>query len=109
MRIKSVNIVDEASNLQHIFRFFETESSEVLLRRYGRWSEETRVFLSLLAKARARSETPVMRRRVEQAWRLRWGAMLACTAARAFAASLLDMRLGGGVDRGCSHHSGSGE
>ena len=64
----------------------------------GRWSEETRVFLSLLAKARARSETPVVRRRVEQAWRLRWGAMLACTAARAFAASLLDMRFGGGVD-----------
>ena len=64
----------------------------------SRWSEVTRVFLSLLAKARARSETPVMRRRVEQAWRLRWGAMLACTAARAFAASLLDMRLGEGVD-----------
>ena len=64
----------------------------------GRWSEETRMFLSLLAKARARSETPVMRCRVEQAWRLRWGAMLACTAARTLAASLLDMRLGGGVD-----------
>ena len=42
-------------------------------------SEETRLFLSLLAKARARSETPVMRRRVEQAWRLRWVAMLAWT------------------------------
>ena len=64
----------------------------------GRWSEETRTFLSLLAKAKARSETPVMRRRVEQAWRMRWGAMLACTAARAFAASLLNLRLGGGVD-----------
>ena len=31
VRIKSVNIVDEASNLQHIFPFFETETSEVLL------------------------------------------------------------------------------
>ena len=30
LRIKSVNIVDEASNLQHIFPFFETETSEVL-------------------------------------------------------------------------------
>ena len=64
----------------------------------GRWSEETRAFLSLLAKAKARSETPVMWRRVEQAWRTRWGAMLACTAARAFAASLLNLRLGGGAD-----------
>ena len=58
----------------------------------GRWSEETRAFLSLLAKATARSETPVMRRRVEQAWRMRWGAILACTAARAFTASLLNRR-----------------
>ena len=64
----------------------------------GRWSAETRTFWSLLAKAKARSETPVMRRRVEQAWRMRWDAMLACTAARAFAASLLNLRLGGGVD-----------
>ena len=62
----------------------------------GGWSEETRLFLSLLAKAKSRSETPVMRRRVEQAWRLRWGAMLACTAARAFAAFLLTLRLGRG-------------
>ena len=31
VRIKSVNIADEASNLQHIFAFFETETSEVLL------------------------------------------------------------------------------
>ena len=54
----------------------------------GRWSEETRAFLSLLAKGKARSETLVMRRRVEQAWRMRW----ACTAARAFAASLLNLR-----------------
>ena len=28
VRIKSVNIVDEASNLQHIFPFFETQTSE---------------------------------------------------------------------------------
>ena len=41
----------------------------------GRWSEETRVFLSQLASARARSELPLTRRRAEQAWLLRWGAM----------------------------------
>ena len=55
----------------------------------GRWSEETRAFLSLLAKTTARSEIPVMRS---------WGSMLACTAARAFAASLLNLRSGGGAD-----------
>ena len=38
VRIKSVNIVDEASNLQHIFPFFETETSEVLLRQYRHWT-----------------------------------------------------------------------
>ena len=38
----------------------------------GRWSTETRTFLSLLAHGRARSERPLMRKRVEQAWRLRW-------------------------------------
>ena len=34
----------------------------------GGWSEETRVFLSQLASARARSELPLTRRRAEQAW-----------------------------------------
>ena len=37
-RIKGVNIVDEASNLQHIYPFFETETSEVLLRQYRQWT-----------------------------------------------------------------------
>ena len=57
----------------------------------GRWSDETRTFLSRLAKARARTEMPLMRRRAEQAWRLRWGAMLACAAVKAVASSLLDL------------------
>ena len=38
----------------------------------GRWSDETRSFLSQLARAKARGETPLMRKRAEQAWRLRW-------------------------------------
>ena len=37
----------------------------------GRWSEEAKIFVRLLARARARSEPRLMRRRVEQAWRLR--------------------------------------
>ena len=32
VRIKSVNIVDEASNLQHIYPFFKTETPKVLLK-----------------------------------------------------------------------------
>ena len=55
-------------------------------------------FLGLLAKARARSETHLKWRRVEQAWRIRWSCMLACAAARAFAASLLEQRMSIGCD-----------
>ena len=64
----------------------------------GRWSAETRQFIGLLARAQSRNETRLMRRRVEQAWRLRWWAMLSCAAARAFAASLLGMRSSRGSD-----------
>ena len=63
-----------------------------------RWSEETRQFLTLLAKARARCEPIILRRRAEQAWRLRWAGLLCCAAARAFAASLLGLRYGSGSD-----------
>ena len=62
----------------------------------GRWSEETRAFIRLLA--RARNETTLIRRRAEQAWRMRWWAILSCAAARAFAASLLGLRFTQGAD-----------
>ena len=39
----------------------------------GRWAPETRHFLTQLARVKVCDETPLMRRRVEQAWRLRWG------------------------------------
>ena len=42
-------------------------------------------FLTGLAKARARSEPPLMQRRVEQAWRMRWSWLLGCAAAKAVA------------------------
>ena len=41
--------------------------------------------------ARSRQETALMRSRVEQAWRMRWGAILACATARAVATSLLNL------------------
>ena len=38
VRVKSVNIVDEASNWQDIYPVFVTETSEVLLRQYRQWT-----------------------------------------------------------------------
>ena len=64
----------------------------------GRWSAEASAFVSQLAKARAREETPLMQRRVEQAWRLRWGSMLACASARVVASSLLEFSRSLGAD-----------
>ena len=49
----------------------------------GRWSHETQNFLSQLAKAKARGETELMRRRAEQSWRLlRWGSFLSSLSLR---------------------------
>ena len=67
----------------------------------GRWSTETRSFLSQLAHGRARSERLLMRKRVEQAWRLRWGSLLSCAVALAVAMSLLDLPGSRGADGIC--------
>ena len=58
----------------------------------GRWSTETMSFLSQLAKAKTRHEPRILRRRVQQAWRSRWQAILSCAVAKAFARSLLEVR-----------------
>ena len=63
----------------------------------GRWSEETRTFIGLLAKATARQVPFVLKKRVEQSCRFRRGSMLACASAKAFAASLMNLRISGGV------------
>ena len=57
----------------------------------GRWSRETQAFIAQLARAKACSETQLMGRRVEHAWRLRWSALMACAAARAVASSMLEL------------------
>ena len=46
----------------------------------GRWSPETRSFLSKLAKAKARSEPPILQRRAEQAWRTLVGDFGVCSS-----------------------------
>ena len=66
--------------------------------RARRWSGETHRFVSLLARAKARSEVWLLRRRAEQAWRLRWGSLLSCTVARAVAQSLLELLGASGAD-----------
>ena len=64
----------------------------------GLWSHETQSFLSQLAKAKARGETELMRRRAEQSWRLRWGSFLACTVAQAVASAMLELPSARGAD-----------
>ena len=70
-----------------------------------RWSEETAQFLRALAKHRAQGSPSVMRQRVQSAWLRRWGNLLVCNAAKAFALSLLDRRppLGAGGDAPSVH------
>ena len=63
-----------------------------------RFSTETNRFLTGLANARARRETPLMQRRVEHAWRMRWSWLLVCAATKAVAASLLEMQGRVGTD-----------
>jgi hypothetical protein len=57
----------------------------------GRWSSVAWEFVRLLARSKARGEPERLRRGAEQAWRRRWVGLLACAAARAFAASLLEL------------------
>ena len=64
----------------------------------GRWSEECRNFLSQLAKAKVRLDPPHLKVRARQAWHSRWSTLLACSAARAVALSLLERRGGIGAD-----------
>ena len=45
-------------------------------------------FVSQLAKAKALADPFLVRRRMEQAWQLRWTGLLACAVARSFVASL---------------------
>ena len=47
---------------------------------------------------------PLMRKRAEWSWRLRWGSILSCAAARAVAASLLELpRASNGADEEVPH------
>ena len=64
----------------------------------GRFSTETQSFLSQLARANARCGNSILRKRVDQAWLLRWASLLARTTARAVASSLLGLPSARGAD-----------
>ena len=57
----------------------------------GRWNSETAQFITALANARAQEVPLVLQGRAQAAWARRWTAILACTAARAFCVSLLEL------------------
>ena len=57
----------------------------------GRWSAETTGFLGALANAKSRGAVPLLRKRAEWSWHLRWGSIVSCAAARAVASSLLEL------------------
>ena len=63
----------------------------------GRWSPELQSFVQL-AKSKAREQPFLLQKRFEQAWRMRWGAFLACAAAKAVATCLLELRCAHGAD-----------
>ena len=58
----------------------------------GRWSDETAQILRWLAKARVDSVPSLLQGRVKVACLRRWSSLLACSAARVFAESLLVKR-----------------
>ena len=60
----------------------------------GRWNSETAQFLTALARARAQEVPLVLHGWAEAAW-VRWSAILACTAARAFSRQSSSWRLWG--------------
>ena len=64
----------------------------------GRFSEETASFLRGLAAAKVRDVPEFLQGRARAALLRRFGSMLACAAARAFALSLLDRDCSAGVD-----------
>ena len=64
----------------------------------GRWSSETRQFLTALSRAKSRSAPEVLRKSAETAWRRRWGNMLGCCAAWVVAESLLGGKGAPGAD-----------
>ena len=64
----------------------------------GRWSTEAATFVKLLARLRARAVPAASRGPSISAFASRWSALLSFAAARAFAASLLSLPLGGAAN-----------
>ena len=57
----------------------------------GRWGPDAARFIHLLARAKARSCPPLLRRSAQLAYQRRWAAILSFAAQRAYALSLLEL------------------
>ena len=58
----------------------------------GRWSAETAKFLAALANSKSQPSPFILQNRVKAAYIRMWSAVLACSAVRAFTASLFEQR-----------------
>ena len=67
----------------------------------GRWSDEAWRFIHLLSKARARSDPKMLQKQAAIGWAKRWQGLLAVSAQKAFAGSLLEQKATHGMDGEC--------
>ena len=58
----------------------------------GRWSRETKAFLQSVSHGKAQSAPRILKASAQVAWYRRWCNLLACSAAKAVAVSLLEKR-----------------
>ena len=58
----------------------------------GRWSGETQTFVQCLAQHKAKSAPKILQASAQVACYRRWSSLLSCSAAKAFATSLLERR-----------------
>ena len=63
----------------------------------GQWSRETQTFLQCVSHGKAQSAPHILRASAQAAWCRRWCNLLACSAAKAVAVSLLEKRGDPGV------------
>ncbi len=67
----------------------------------GRWSSEAWAFVRCLARARAREEPDLLRRKAQASWHRRFVGIMAVAAQRAFGQSLLERSAVAGADGAC--------
>ena len=59
----------------------------------GRWSGETQTFVLCLAQHKAKSAPKILQASAQVAYYRRWSSLMSCSAAKAFATSLLNVEV----------------